>query len=133
MKKKTGYGCPPKSGQFKPGQSGNPKGRPKKSKNFMTLFHDELGQKILITENGRQKEMTKMEAMIKRMVNGSLQGEPRSILTVIDILKRTDQLSELDAGSILPENYEEILGSFVEREAKFVKRKKKKKSVKGAK
>ena len=34
----VGYGRPPVNRQFKPGQSGNPRGRPKGSKNFPTMF-----------------------------------------------------------------------------------------------
>ena len=38
----VGYGRPPEATRFKPGQSGNPKGRPKGSKNLRTLFAEEL-------------------------------------------------------------------------------------------
>ena len=34
---KVGYGKPPKAHQWRPGQSGNPKGRPKGSRNRPTL------------------------------------------------------------------------------------------------
>ena len=37
----VGYGKPPKSGQFKPGQSGNPKGRPpRRSTDVMEAFEN---------------------------------------------------------------------------------------------
>ena len=42
----VGYGKPPKSGQFKPGQSGNPKGRPKGAKNFKTELATVLANMI---------------------------------------------------------------------------------------
>ena len=35
----VGYKTPPKNTQFQPGQSGNPKGRPKGTKNQQNHFH----------------------------------------------------------------------------------------------
>lgn len=43
-----GYKKPPKNGQFKKGQSGNPKGRPLGSKNKKKVFNDVLSQEITL-------------------------------------------------------------------------------------
>src|SRR4051812_35212014 len=64
---KVGYGKPPKGTQFKPGQSGNPKGRPKGSKAIPTLVHDELKARVAVTEGGLTKRMSKGEAIVKRL------------------------------------------------------------------
>jgi hypothetical protein len=48
----VGYRRPPPSGQFKKGTSGNPKGRPKGAKNFLTLLEQELAQTVVINEGG---------------------------------------------------------------------------------
>jgi hypothetical protein len=118
MAYEIGYKRPPKSGQFKQGRSGNPKGRPKGSRNFLTLLEQELGQSIIVNENGRKKKITRLQAMVKRMVAGALQGEHRSLLTLIEILKRTGRFEDTTIDSLLPEDYEAILDSYVAQRQK---------------
>ena len=71
----VGYGKPPAHTQFKKGQSGNPRGRPKGTLNVATVLKRELNAKVTVTENGRQKVVTKGEAALKQLVNRSAQGE----------------------------------------------------------
>ncbi|WP_445949374.1 DUF5681 domain-containing protein, partial [Sphingorhabdus sp.] len=48
----VGYGNPPKHSQFKKGQSGHPKGRPRGKRNMASLVAEVLAQKVTITANG---------------------------------------------------------------------------------
>jgi hypothetical protein len=72
----VGYGKPPQHTRFKKGESGNPTGRPKGSKNLTTLLEKELKQRVVITENGRRRSITKQEAMVKHLVNKAVFGRP---------------------------------------------------------
>ena len=45
-----GFGNPPKKSQFKKGQSGNPSGRPKGTRNFGTHLDEVLNTPITITK-----------------------------------------------------------------------------------
>lgn len=74
----VGYGNPPEEHRWKPGQSGNPKGRKKQSKNTDTLFWDELDAKVTVTENGKSVKLTKRELVIKQIVNNAVKGDFRS-------------------------------------------------------
>lgn len=69
---KVGYGRPPRHSQFKPGQSGNPKGRPKGSRNFATLAAKVLDSKIMSRENGQPREMTRCEAILLTQANKAI-------------------------------------------------------------
>jgi hypothetical protein len=70
-----GKGKPPRKTRFKPGKSGNPKGRPKGSKNFVTVLHQELNSKMPISENGRNRKVSKREVIAKQWVNKAAGGD----------------------------------------------------------
>jgi Family of unknown function (DUF5681) len=87
----VGYGRPPKHSQFKPGRSGNPKGRPHKSKNVDTLIKSELDATVTIKEGGRELRITKREAIVKQFVNSALKGDPRKLLLMLKYLEKQQE------------------------------------------
>lgn len=78
----VGYKKPPKEHQFKPGQSGNSKGRPKLVQDFKSDFQDELEETITLKEGGSVKTMTKQRAVIKRLITSALNGNAAAIKLV---------------------------------------------------
>jgi len=74
----VGYGKPPKHTQFQKGQSGNPKGRPKGTKNFKTDLMEELSEQVVITEGGKQSNISKQRAILKRTAQKALGGDMRA-------------------------------------------------------
>ncbi len=89
-----GYKKPPKQAQFQPGQSGNPKGRPKGSKNLATDLQEELGQKIVITEGNKKQTVTKQRAMLKTMFAKALKGDARSATVLINLILGLHQVKD---------------------------------------
>lgn len=83
----VGFGKPPTHSRFQKGQSGNPKGRRKGSKNLSTLMERALNERVTIKENGSQKIITKREAFLKQLVNKAASGDPRSIQLAINYLQ----------------------------------------------
>ena len=75
----VGYGKPPKATRFKKGQSGNPKGRPQKSKNMNTLLDEELDRLITLRQDGRARQISTREAIVKQMIQGALKGDIRQL------------------------------------------------------
>ena len=78
-----GRGRPPKHTRFSIGRSGNPKGRPKGSRNMAAVLEDEMTVRIAVTEGGRRKKITKREAVAKQLVNKAVAGDPKATSTVL--------------------------------------------------
>ena len=81
----VGYGRPPVSHQFKPGRSGNPRGRPKVKKTFPTMLSDALNEKVAVRDRCRTRRITKQEAMVLGMVNKAVGGDPKAFATVVGL------------------------------------------------
>lgn len=75
----VGYCKPPKKHRWKPGQSGNPSGRPRKPRPALSIDDAEIiqrldAEKIVIGS----KAMTKREAEIRRLFQLALQGNSKA-------------------------------------------------------
>ena len=113
----VGYGKPPKYTRFKPGQSGNPRGRPKGTKNLKTDLIVELGERIVVREGDRTQRISKQRAVVKTLVARTLKGEVRTAGLLTSMMMRL-----LDTGEGAPEvvdplgdNDHEILNAYNQR------------------
>jgi Family of unknown function (DUF5681) len=74
----VGYGKPPRKHRFRKGRSGNPRGRPKGSKNLTTVLAKTIAEKVEITENGQRRAVSKLEVAVKQLVNRAAAGDARA-------------------------------------------------------
>ena len=85
--RKVGYRNPPMAHRFKPGQSGNRRGRPKGAKNAARIFEELLQATISVTENGKRRRITVREAILKRVVTRAAMGDPKSIVIALNEMR----------------------------------------------
>lgn len=81
----VGYKKPPKHTQFQPGQSGNPAGRPKDTRNVKHVLLQVATEDMLISENGQSKVVSKQEALIRRLYADALAGDKAAAKLLFDV------------------------------------------------
>jgi hypothetical protein len=92
---------PPRKGQFQPGKSGNPRGRPKGAKNFRTLVLDRLQKKVTVIEQGRARKISMAEAIAIQTVNKASAGDPKAVATILTLTRDHDDAPMNQAMSVL--------------------------------
>jgi hypothetical protein len=95
----VGYGKPPKSGQFVKGASGNPKGRPKNSKNLATTVLKESRQLVRINGPHGTRAVTKLQAAVMQISNKSAQGDLRASREFFTLVQRSEESAATGARS----------------------------------
>jgi hypothetical protein len=115
---RIGYGRPPKATRFKPGQSGNPKGRPKHARNLKTEFLEELNEIIRVREGDREMKISKQRAFVKALVAAAIKGDMRAANALVSFCNRAfgDERDESSSGTATHDL--EILEEFVSREVR---------------
>lgn len=84
MTDEIGYGQPPKRSQFKPGVSGNPKGRPKRKPAAVSeVIKTTLSAPIQYREQGRTKTATRAEVGLKKLVENAVRGDLTAAATLL--------------------------------------------------
>lgn len=81
---------PPVDHQFKKGQSGNPKGRPKKRKTFSEMLKAVLDVEVPV--NGVL--MSKGELVLTKAVNDAAKGVPDARKFVLHLMKNEEMLED---------------------------------------
>jgi hypothetical protein len=112
----VGYKRPPKHSQFKKGQTGNPKGRPKNARNFKTDLKEELSQLIVVRENGRERKISKMRALLKVIVNAAVLGDLRAAQTIVTFSTKYLGGEETPVPTADTAEDQDIIDAFVDRE-----------------
>jgi hypothetical protein len=112
----VGYKKPPRHTRFQPGQSGNPKGRPKGAKNLRTELAEELQECITLREGGERRSVSKQRALLKRLMEKALQGDVRAASLIINMVARfLDQAEPEDDATPLAETDVAILEAYQAR------------------
>ena len=115
----VGYKRPPVATQFKPGQSGNPKGRKKGIRNFKTDVRNELDEVITVHEGGRAMKITKQRALVKALVAAAIKGDMRATNALVSFCTKTfgDDEDSWPTTQTDPKDID-LLKEFVDRDAK---------------
>jgi hypothetical protein len=92
----VGYGKPPVRSRFRAGISGNPKGRPKNSKNLTTLIRQAMTATISIQEGASTRRVSKIEGVVLRQLQNALKGDDRSAMAVIKMAMQMGFLEDTD-------------------------------------
>ena len=113
-KKKFGFGKPPTHSQWKPGQSGNSRGRPKGALNFTTEVKLMLEAPIVVNDKGKPKKVTTLKAGLLRLREMALKGNPRCLAIFLDHAARYGGISTEPASEMSSEDDEAILDAYRE-------------------
>lgn len=84
----VGKGRPPIASRFKPGQTGNPKGRPRR-KRAISPYEKILGQMVGLRENGVERRMRADAAFLLHIVTKGLAGDGVMARAALGALKKT--------------------------------------------
>jgi hypothetical protein len=99
-KYEVGYGKPPAQTQFKPGQSGNPRGRPQGARNkrpalneerLKSIILEEAYRAIRINDGDRQIKVPMAQAIVRAVAVNAVKGQQRAQRLFTELLSTTEK------------------------------------------
>jgi hypothetical protein len=113
----VGYARPPVEHRFKPGNNANPKGRKRKTRNRKVVISELLFEPITVREGGEVKQMSVLEAVLKKLLSKALTGDNKAALTIIGLAQRDGILTpeQEEAVDNLPESDMAIMEDAMKR------------------
>lgn len=96
----VGYGKPPKHSRFKQGQSGNPRGRPRGSRNKLPALNEERLKDIILLEayrtitvndGDRRVTLPMAQAVVRTLALNAAKGNQRALNLFTEMLSTTER------------------------------------------
>jgi Family of unknown function (DUF5681) len=88
----VGPGRPPVETRFRPGRSGNPRGRPKRKRHLGAVVARALGERVAVEEtDGRVRRISKLEATVRAIVDGAAKGDARATKLLFALIKADER------------------------------------------
>lgn len=111
----VGYKHPPKETRFKPGESGNPNGRPKGPRSVGTILQRISRQRVTVNEGDKTRRLEALEVMLRRLANDAMRSDQKAIKLFLSLLERYAQAPEVASQleSLLAED-EQILARYLD-------------------
>ncbi len=97
----VGYRRPPVGTPFRPGHSGNPRGRPKgaSARKLTSVIAAAVGERVVVKDSGRR--ITKLEAAVTQLADRAAQGEARATQLLLALVQAHEaKLDRPDADRI---------------------------------
>jgi hypothetical protein len=118
----VGYAKPPVPSRFQPGKSGNPKGRPRGSRNLKTSLQEAYTASIAVTEAGKTRTVSKLVGVAMRQLQDGLNGDPRAAVAALKIASQIglldDERTNQSDGLQLTEKDQRVLEEWKTRQAR---------------
>lgn len=110
--KGVGYARPPRHSRFKPGQSGNQRGRPKGSLNFTTDLKNTLLAPVALNDGGKPRRVTTQKAALLRLREKALKGDVRALDKFLSLAMAMSDNTAQDAAKTPSVDDQAILEAF---------------------
>src|ERR687890_2610739 len=94
--KDVSYGRPPRRTRFRPGQSGNPRGRPKGARSTGTIVTSVLNKKVSLTSASQRRQVPLKEAIVLRMAEAALKGDLKAAAALFGLAERAAEAAEME-------------------------------------
>jgi uncharacterized protein YdaL len=112
----VGYKRPPTATRYVKGQSGNPKGRPKGSKNLRAVLAEELSQRVTVNNHGKKKRLSVQSVMLKQVLQKAAAGDLKAASMVLRIIQQVDpDHATAPQNQPISERDDKILADFLQR------------------
>ena len=108
----------PRSHRFKPGQSGNPRGRPRGTRNLWTDLTQLLKKRIPVREDGETRHISRQEAILLSLYSKAVRGDVRAIMSILTMLMKLEPAtaSKPDQDDVSQRD-QEIIEDYLRRKA----------------
>jgi hypothetical protein len=115
MNDDVGYRRPPKHTQFKPGQSGNPRGRKRGVPNVRAEIEAELAELMPLRRGEQQVAVSKARILVKSVVAAALNGNMSAAKLLFDLYLKF-HASKVEAPELVSASDRDLVKKFLDAE-----------------